>query len=127
MVGVPGGRHPRRPGPTPGQLPDPSGKCEFKSSLAEGGNFVVPVWRSMYTAVQPGEPIDPLPDYVAPFEPPDLNGAVQAARWATPGVYSDNFIEVVTRPDQRIDSTTSTRNSRVRDKLNRSSDDGELH
>ena|SRR5215207_4099590 len=26
----------------------PSGKCEFKASMAEGGNFVVPVWRSMY-------------------------------------------------------------------------------
>ncbi|MGH3786734.1 MAG: hypothetical protein ACRDRG_09345 [Pseudonocardiaceae bacterium] len=26
-----------------GNFPTPSGKCEFKSSLAEGGNFVVPV------------------------------------------------------------------------------------
>jgi hypothetical protein len=45
-----------RPGTTP------PGKCEFTSSLADGGNFMIPVWRSMYDAVQPGEPIDPLPD-----------------------------------------------------------------
>jgi anaerobic selenocysteine-containing dehydrogenase len=56
-----------------GNFPTPSGKCEFKSSLAEGGNFVVPVWRSMYDAMQPGEPIDPLPSYVPPFESPDSN------------------------------------------------------
>jgi anaerobic selenocysteine-containing dehydrogenase len=27
----------------------------------------------MYAAMQPGEPIDPLPDYVAPFESPHSN------------------------------------------------------
>jgi anaerobic selenocysteine-containing dehydrogenase len=68
-VGTPDVRAPH----AQGNFPTPSGKCEFKSSLAEGGNFVVPVWRSMYTAMQPGEPIDPLPDYVAPFESPHSN------------------------------------------------------
>lgn len=53
-----------------GNFPTPSGKCEFKSSLAEGGNFVIPVWRSMYEAMQPGDPIDPLPDYVPALESP---------------------------------------------------------
>ncbi len=53
-----------------GNFPTPSGMCEFKSSLAEGGNFVVPVWRSMYEAMQPGGYADPVPDYVPPFESP---------------------------------------------------------
>ncbi|HEV7450225.1 MAG TPA: molybdopterin-dependent oxidoreductase [Pseudonocardiaceae bacterium] len=68
-VGAPDVRAPH----AEGNFPTPSGKCEFKSSLAEGGNFVIPVWRSMYDAMQPGEPIDPLPDYVPPFESPDSN------------------------------------------------------
>ena len=34
---------------------------------------MIPVWRSTYDAMQPGEPIDPLPDYVPPFESPDTN------------------------------------------------------
>jgi len=68
-VGAPDARAPH----ANGNFPTPSGKCEFKSSLAESGNFVVPVWRSMYDAMQPGEPIDPLPDYLPPFESPDTN------------------------------------------------------
>lgn len=56
-----------------GNFPTPSGKCEFKSSLAEGGNFVVPVWRSMYEGFQPGGYVDPLPDYIPPFESPESN------------------------------------------------------
>ncbi len=68
-VGAPDVRAPH----ADGNFPTPSGKCEFKSSLAEGGNFVVPVWRSMYEAMQPSDPIDPLPDYVPPFEAPDSN------------------------------------------------------
>jgi anaerobic selenocysteine-containing dehydrogenase len=56
-----------------GNFKTPSGKCEFKSSAAANGNFVVPVWRSMYEAMQPGEPIDPLPDYIPPYESPGSN------------------------------------------------------
>jgi anaerobic selenocysteine-containing dehydrogenase len=63
-VGAPDERAPH----AEGNFPTPSGKCEFKSSLAEGGNFVIPVWRSMYEAMQPGEPIDDVPDYVPPIE-----------------------------------------------------------
>ena len=66
-VGLP---HERKPH-AEGRFPTPSGKCEFKSSLAEGGNFVIPVWRSMYDKMQPGGYLDPLPDYVPPFESPD--------------------------------------------------------
>ena len=51
-----------------GNFKTPSGKCEFKASAAANGNFVVPVWRSMYEGMQPGEPIDPLPDYIPPYE-----------------------------------------------------------
>jgi anaerobic selenocysteine-containing dehydrogenase len=59
-----------------GNFKTPSGKCEFKASAAANGNFVVPVWRSMYEGMQPGEPIDPLPDYLPPFESPGSNPAL---------------------------------------------------
>jgi anaerobic selenocysteine-containing dehydrogenase len=68
-VGLPGERAPH----AEGNFPTPSGKVEFLSSLAEGGNFVVPVWRSMYEAFQPGQYVDPLPDYLPPFESPASN------------------------------------------------------
>ena len=71
-VGAPDTRAPH----AEGNFPTPSGKCEFKSSLAAGGNFVVLVWRSMYEAMQPGGYVDPLPDYVPPFESPDSNPAL---------------------------------------------------
>jgi anaerobic selenocysteine-containing dehydrogenase len=54
-----------------GNFKTASGKCELKSSAT--ANFVVPVWRSMYEGMQPGEPIDPLPDYIAPYESPESN------------------------------------------------------
>ncbi len=47
-----------------GNFPTPTGKCEFLATLAENGNFVAPVWRSMYAEMQPGEPIDPLPEWL---------------------------------------------------------------
>ena len=59
-----------------GNFKTPSGKCEFKAGAAENGNFVVPVWRSMYEAMQPGEPVDPLPDYMPPYETPHSNPAL---------------------------------------------------
>lgn len=68
-VGAPDTRAPH----AEGNFPTPSGKCEFTSSLAEGGNFVVPVWRSMYEGMQPGGYVDPVPDYVPPFESPQSN------------------------------------------------------
>jgi anaerobic selenocysteine-containing dehydrogenase len=68
-VGTPDTRAPH----AEGDFPTPSGKCEFRSSLAEGGNFVVPVWRSMYEGMQPGGYVDPVPDYDAPFEAPQSN------------------------------------------------------
>ena len=49
-----------------GNFPTPSGKCEFFSETAVGGNFVIEPFRQMYTEFQPGnsEPLDSLPDYL---------------------------------------------------------------
>jgi anaerobic selenocysteine-containing dehydrogenase len=52
-----------------GNFPTPSGKVEFRSSLAaDGGNFVVPLFRQGSNEHQPGGALDPLPHYVAPRE-----------------------------------------------------------
>lgn len=51
-----------------GNFATPSGKCEFRSSLAENGNFVLGLFRQGYDGQQPGEPIDPLPKYIPPEE-----------------------------------------------------------
>ena len=59
-LGTPDDRAPHKEG----NFPTPSGKCELLSSAAADGNFVVPAFRQMYEAFQPGEPLDTLPDYV---------------------------------------------------------------
>ncbi|GLK56390.1 anaerobic selenocysteine-containing dehydrogenase [Methylopila capsulata] len=51
-----------------GNFPTPSGKCEFSSTMAAGGNFVVPLFRQGYGGSQSGETVDPLPHYIAPNE-----------------------------------------------------------
>jgi anaerobic selenocysteine-containing dehydrogenase len=61
-----------------GNFPTPSGKCEFRSSLAAGGNFVAPPFRQMYTDRQGGERLDELPDYVPSRESPATNPALAA-------------------------------------------------
>jgi anaerobic selenocysteine-containing dehydrogenase len=66
-VGDPGKRAPH----AEGNFKTPSGKCEFKASAAANGNFVLPVWRSGYEGMQPGEPVDPVPDYIPPVETTD--------------------------------------------------------
>lgn len=49
-----------------GNFPTATGKCNF---LVQGAkNFVAPPFRQMYEALQPGEDIDPLPDYIGPRE-----------------------------------------------------------
>jgi anaerobic selenocysteine-containing dehydrogenase len=63
-VGMPDVRAPH----TEGNFKTPSGKCEFKSSMAEGGNMVLDVWRSGYTEMQVGGYVDPVPNYIAPDE-----------------------------------------------------------
>lgn len=55
-----------------GNFPTPSGKTEFRSSLAErAGNFVVPLFRQGSNEFQPGGVVDPLPHYVPPRETAD--------------------------------------------------------
>ena len=63
-VGMPDVRAPH----AEGNFKTPSGKCEFKSSMAEGGNMVLDVWRSGYTEMQVGGYVDPVPNYIPPHE-----------------------------------------------------------
>ncbi len=56
-----------------GNFPTPTGKCEFRTTQADNGNFVVPVWRSMYEGMQGGEPIDPLPEWLPMRESVESN------------------------------------------------------
>lgn len=68
-VGTPSERCPHKEG----NFPTPSGKVEFKSSAAAGGNFVATPFRQLYDAFQGGEPVDPLPSYVPSRERPETN------------------------------------------------------
>ena len=63
-VGLPAERAPH----AEGNFKTPSGKCEFKASLAEKGNFVLDVWRSGYTGMQEGGYVDPVPAYIPPHD-----------------------------------------------------------
>ena len=71
-VGTPDKRAPH----AEGNFKTPSGKCEFKSSMAANGDFVVSVWRSGYEAMQPGTPVDPVPNYIPSREAPDADPAL---------------------------------------------------
>lgn len=54
-----------------GNFPTATGKCHF---MAEGAkNFVAGPFRQMYEGFQPGEDLDPLPDYVESRETPTTN------------------------------------------------------
>ncbi len=68
-VGMPDERAPH----AEGNFKTPSGKCEFASSAAANGDFVVGVWRSGYEGSQPGTPVDAVPNYIPPEESPDVN------------------------------------------------------
>lgn len=52
-----------------GNFPTPSGKTEFKSSIAN--NFVVPLFRQGCDEFQPGDAVDPVPHYIPPRETAD--------------------------------------------------------
>ena len=54
----------------------PTGKCEFKSTIAGGGNFVVPLFRQGYNGDQDGTPVDALPHYIPPNENPQTTPAL---------------------------------------------------
>jgi anaerobic selenocysteine-containing dehydrogenase len=61
-----------------GGFPTPSGKVEFVSSAAAGGNFVVPLFRQGSNDHQPGQPVDPLPHYIPPREAARTNPELAA-------------------------------------------------
>ena len=63
-VGLPHERAPH----AEGRFKTPSGKCEFASSMAAGGNMVLDVWRSGYTEIQVGGYVDAVPNYIAPLD-----------------------------------------------------------
>ncbi len=54
-----------------GNFPTPTGKCHFR--VDDARNFVAAPFRQMYEGNQPGQEIDPLPDYLAPYERPETN------------------------------------------------------
>jgi anaerobic selenocysteine-containing dehydrogenase len=59
-----------------GNFPTPSGKCHF---MVEGAkNFVAGPFRQMYEGFQPGQDLDPLPDYVESRETAVSNPALAA-------------------------------------------------
>ena len=59
-----------------GNFPTPTGKCEFKSTITGGGNFVVPLFRQGYNGDQDGTPVDALPHYIPPIENPQTPHAL---------------------------------------------------
>ena len=59
-----------------GNFPTATGKCEFKSTITSGGNFVVPLFRQGYNGDQDGTPVDPLPHYIPPNENPQPTPAL---------------------------------------------------
>lgn len=61
-----------------GNFPTPTGKCEFKATIAGNGNFVAGPFRQMYEDMQGGETLDELPDYVPSRETPATNPALAA-------------------------------------------------
>lgn len=62
-----------------GGFPTPSGKCEFKASLAANGNFVLSLFRQGSEEFQSGAPVDPLPHYIPPNESPASNPGLAAS------------------------------------------------
>jgi anaerobic selenocysteine-containing dehydrogenase len=73
-IGEPDNRAPHRDG----NFPTPTGKCEFKSTIAGAGNFVAGPFRQMYEHMQGGETLDALPDYVPSLETPATNPELAA-------------------------------------------------
>lgn len=70
-----GGRDDRAPH-REGNFPTPTGKCMFYVEGAK--NFVAGPFRQMYDGFQPGEDLDPLPDYVENRESPASNPTLAA-------------------------------------------------
>ncbi len=71
-VGMPDDRAPHKEG----NFPTPSGKCQLEVEGAT--NFVAPPFRQMYEGFQPGEKLDPLPDYIPSRETLESNPQLAA-------------------------------------------------
>lgn len=71
-VGTPDDRVPHKEG----NFPTPSGKCQLEVEGAT--NFVAPPFRQMYEGFQPGEKLDPLPDYIPSRETLESNPQLAA-------------------------------------------------
>jgi len=76
-VGLPHERAPH----AKGNFKTASGKCEFASSMAAGGNFVLEVWRSGYSGMQVGGYVDPVPNYIPPQDQHGEGNTVTAGRF----------------------------------------------
>lgn len=61
-----------------GNFLTPSGKCEFVASAAAGGNFVVPLFRQGSNEFQPGNAVDPVPNFIPQQESPRTNPELAA-------------------------------------------------
>jgi anaerobic selenocysteine-containing dehydrogenase len=61
-----------------GNFPTPSGKVEFKSSMAAGGDMVLPLFRQGHPGDQRGGEIDPLPNFIPQNESPATNPSLAA-------------------------------------------------
>ena len=81
-----------------GGFPTPSGKVEFVSSIAAGGNFVLPLFRQGSTEHQSGETVDPLPHYIAPREPADARFPLTLLSPKSHGFLNSSFAD---RPGQQ--------------------------
>ena len=62
-----------------GNFPTPSGKVEFKSSIAEAaGNMVLPLFRQGHAGDQSAEPLDPVPNFIPQNESSRTNPELAA-------------------------------------------------
>ncbi len=81
-----------------GGFPTPSGKVEFVSSIAAGGNFVLPLFRQGSSEHQSGETVDPLPHYITPREPADPEFPLTLLSPKSHGFLNSSFAD---RPGQQ--------------------------
>jgi anaerobic selenocysteine-containing dehydrogenase len=71
-----------------GEFITPSNKCEFKSSIAVSGSFVLPNVHQGHTADQAGTPVADVPDYMSPREGHARGEATYPLSLITPKSYA---------------------------------------
>lgn len=75
-----------------GNFPTPSGKLEFQASMAEAGNFVIPVFRQGSNEFQDGTPVSSLPVYNPPHEAAPTENEADTAPLSMISPKSHNFL-----------------------------------